>query len=276
MPFYEKDDTSSSTKSTNTRQGNRLISAYFREVAKLPIPTPEQEREMFLAYRNAPDRGATETSPDGPIATKIKKRIAEGYLRFVIKQALGRTKDENLLPDLIAAGNEGLIKAIRKFDTDKGTRFLTYGAWWIRVTMQDALKDAGLGHPPGVRMTHIPGESEDDSPSSAPGHFHYMADPARLPSHDPSTEAVLSAAEFNMLREMNEAALSRRERLILIYYFGLRGGNRRTFGQLSQLLLDLEGTFISSERVRQIKENALRTLRKALKKKRLYSATDVY
>jgi RNA polymerase sigma factor (sigma-70 family) len=284
MPFYAKAEVMSSDKTGANRNGNRLIDSYFREVAKLTIPTAEQERALFLAYQQAADRNPDEKKSDGPVAAKIKQQIAQGYLRFVIKHALGRTKDENLLLDLIAAGNEGLLVGIKKFDPERKNqngspmRFLTYGAWWIRVYIQSALHEAGLGHPPAVQEPPIDWEESGDAEAvrNEYGTVQYLSDPAQLASSDPSADTLLSAAEFNVLQEIREAALTRKEMLILIYYFGLRGGPRQTFGQLSKLLLDLEGSYISSERVRQIKEHALRNLRKALKKKKLTSVSDVF
>lgn len=279
MPFYAKANEVSSDKTGSNRTGNRLLAAYFREVARHPLPTAEQERELFTAYRAAPDYDPNPAQPDGPVAAAIKKKIAPGYLRFVIKFALGKTKDENLLLDLIAAGNEGLLVGIKKFDPERRNhngdpmRFLTYGAWWIRVHIQNALREAGLGHSP------LPAEpvAEDESPrAGAYGPVRYLSDPAQLPSNDVDVETALSTEGFNVLSEMRAAALSRKETLILIYYYGLRGGPRQTFGQLSKLLLDLEGSYVSSERVRQIKEHALRNLGKALRKKKLTSVTDVY
>lgn len=80
--------------------------------------------------------------------------------------------------------------------------------------------------------------------------------------------------KFDALAEISSAGLTTRESLILIYYYGLRGGQRKTFAQLSQLLIDLEGAYVSSERVRQIKEQAIGTLQIALAGSRLDLEAD--
>jgi RNA polymerase sigma factor (sigma-70 family) len=273
----------SSVKPNHTQQnhsGNRLINTYFKEVAALPIPTAAKEKELFTAYAAAPDRNPDAYGTDGPIAGKIKQEIAQGYLRFVMKQALARTKDEHLLLDLLAAGNEGLLIGIKKFDVNRGTRFLTYGASWVKVLIQNALHAAGLGRQPIIHEsfeeidTDADPEPFPDKPARS--QMIYMSDHTQLAVVDANIESDMSVAHFNMLRELKEACLTRKETLILIYYYGLRGGVRQTFGQLSKILLDLEGVYISSERVRQIKEHALRNLRKAFKRKKISSVTDVF
>jgi RNA polymerase sigma factor (sigma-70 family) len=263
---------------SNTKQGDghaaktnsRIISTYFKEVSRFLLPSVEEERTLFREYYDAPDRvpaskDGSFPGTDGPIAGKIKKKLAQFYLRFVIQQALRRTKEEHILMDLIAAGNEGMLIAIRKFDPSKGTRFLTYGAWWIRVYMQTAIHEIGLGHLPQ------PPNDIDGSPCSV----CYLEDSSQLPDKEIDVEALLSSKQFKILTELHEAELSRRETLIIIYYYGLRNGPSKTFSDISKILLDLEGTYISSERVRQIKENALHTLHSALQEKSLYKVHDI-
>ena len=260
MSVYLNAFSKSTAKRPEIHYGNRLLTAYFREVARLEIPTALQEHDLFTQYKY---------EQDPKKKRELKGQIAKGYLRFVIKRALHKTRDESLLLDLINAGNEGLLVAIDKFEIDKGHRFLTYGAWWIRVHIQTALKEAGLG-----RLNTPPPETEETVQSSQPA-VQYLANPTFLPSNEPSAESLLGTAKFNILHELRLAELSRRETLILIYYYGLRGGYKLTFSQLARLLCELDGRYISAEHVRQLKERAVSQLRDVLVSAELNCSGDV-
>ncbi|MBI2154363.1 MAG: sigma-70 family RNA polymerase sigma factor [Candidatus Rokubacteria bacterium] len=101
------------------------LSDYLREISKIPRLT--QEEEQALARRvQAGDREA-------------ENRMIEANLRLVFAIAR-RYRNRGLpLPDLIAEGNLGLLRAVRKFRPDKGTRFSTYATWWIRQAVVRAL-----------------------------------------------------------------------------------------------------------------------------------------
>lgn len=273
--MYNNPRSPSSDRTENLSHSNRVISTYFREVGLRPIPTPTEERQLFTAYQQCKDEQQQ---------IKYRKKIAEGYLRFVIKEALKKTKDEELLLDLIAAGNLGLMVAIDKFDITRGVKFLTYGAHWIRVHIQLAFaQTSSVRSAPRVRKV---GASKTEPVSytaqptfpglglGADSHDSSQLDPSLLPSSEPSAEDLMGIKRFNALEEIAKADLTSRESLILIYYYGLRGGQRKTFAQLSQLLIDLEGTYVSSERVRQIKEKAIGTMQEALAESRLDLEAD--
>jgi RNA polymerase primary sigma factor len=98
---------------------------YLSEISRIPLLTREQESE--LARKVA----------DGDEAAR--KRMVESNLRLVVMLAR-RYQGRGLpLPDLIAEGNLGLIRAVEKFRWDRGTRFSTYATWWIRQAIQRAL-----------------------------------------------------------------------------------------------------------------------------------------
>lgn len=273
--MYNNSRSPSSDRTENTAHSNRVISTYFREVGLRQIPTPTEERQLFTAYQQCKD-------PKQQIV--YRKKIAEGYLRFVIKEALKKTKDEELLQDLIAAGNLGLMVAIDKFDITRGVKFLTYGAHWIRVHIQLAFaQTASVRSAPRVRKV---GAAKNAAPAyTAQPTFPGLGsgtemgdsahlDPSLLPAGGPTAEELMGVKRFDALEEIAKAELTTRESLILIYYYGLRGGQRKTFAQLSQLLIDLEGTYVSSERVRQIKEQAIGTMQVALAGSRLDLEAD--
>ena len=107
-------------------RGLDSIDQYLRDVERYPpISGPEEERALARRAR-AGDQEARE-------------RLVTANLRFVIsyvKKYQGRGLG---LAELVSAGNEGLLKAVQKFDPDKGVRFTSYAFWWVRVTVQRAL-----------------------------------------------------------------------------------------------------------------------------------------
>ncbi|MGW8282430.1 MAG: sigma-70 family RNA polymerase sigma factor, partial [Gemmatimonadota bacterium] len=101
---------------------------YLQDVERYPlIENPEKEREIARRAR-AGDREAAE-------------RLVTANLRFVIsyvKKYQGRGLN---LAELVCIGNEGLLKAVKKFDPDKGVKFISYAVWWIRQTVLQALAE---------------------------------------------------------------------------------------------------------------------------------------
>jgi RNA polymerase primary sigma factor len=102
-----------------------LIAQYLKKVSKIPLLKPEEEKELARRAKEG-DREAY-------------RKLVESNLRFVIsiaKQYLGYGLR---LSDLIAAGNYGLMEAAKRFDPDKGVKFISYAVWWIRQAIIQAL-----------------------------------------------------------------------------------------------------------------------------------------
>ena len=103
------------------------VRLYLREIGKIPLLNPEEELE--LAYKVV----------DGD--KRAKAKMAEANMRLVVsiaKRYVGRGLD---LLDLIQEGNTGLLRAVEKFDPDKGFKFSTYATWWIRQAITRAIAD---------------------------------------------------------------------------------------------------------------------------------------
>jgi RNA polymerase primary sigma factor len=228
--------------------------------------TPDREKE--LAQRML--------SPD--ITEKEKKEIQqellEGNLRFVITVSKQYQNQGLDLPDLIAEGNYGLMKAIENFDWSKGLRFISYAVWWVRQSILQSLNEnartirlpvnvvqelhrakkeldsAGVELP--EKFATLPYTINLDNPLNEEGDtlLDIIVNPnAELADANLSTEDTLKKKLIEMLD-----VLDNRERVIIEDYFGL-SGNTRT-------LEDIGGDFsLTKERVRQIKEKALRKLR---------------
>ncbi len=101
------------------------LAGYLQEVSRIPLLTPEEEQALARRIQ-AGDKDA-------------ERRMVEANLRLVFRIAR-RYRNRGLpLPDLIEEGNLGLLRAVRKFRPDKGTRFSTYATWWIRQAVVRAL-----------------------------------------------------------------------------------------------------------------------------------------
>jgi len=102
-----------------TLSDDRSLAAYLREVRSFPYLTNEEE---FMLARRWRDHGDTEAA----------HRLVTSHLRLVVKIAGQYRKFSVPFSDLIAEGNIGLMKAVRKFDPDKACRLATYAMWWIK------------------------------------------------------------------------------------------------------------------------------------------------
>jgi RNA polymerase sigma factor (sigma-70 family) len=119
-----------------TRETSRAnLASYFSEISRIPLL--DREQEVALARRaRAGDEAA-------------KTRLTESNLRLVVQVARRYLNRGLPLPDLIEEGNLGLLRAVEKFDPERGTRFSTYATWWIRHFVVRALANQ-------ARMIRLP------------------------------------------------------------------------------------------------------------------------
>ena len=99
------------------------LALYLRDIRKYPLLSPEEEYRLAKAYKERKDLNAAH-------------KLITSNLRFVVKVALEYIHYNVRLSDLIQEGNIGLIKALTKFDPDRGYRFISYAIWWIRAYIQ--------------------------------------------------------------------------------------------------------------------------------------------
>lgn len=102
-----------------------LINQYLKKVAKIPLLTPEEEKELAKRAKEG-DQMAF-------------RKLVESNLRFVINVAKQYIGYGLPLSELIAAGNHGLIEAAKRFDPERGVKFISYAVWWIRQAIMQAL-----------------------------------------------------------------------------------------------------------------------------------------
>lgn len=108
-----------------TDRNTRSLQIYLNDLNKLPVLTKEQEKELFILYK------------EGDMAQREK--LITHNLRFVVSMAKHYQNQGILFEDLIEEGNIGLIRQLDKYDSKKDLKFITYQVWWIKQQMMEAL-----------------------------------------------------------------------------------------------------------------------------------------
>ena len=242
------------------------VQIYLKELRRIKVMTPERERELS-AKMQSPETSDIEKS-------RICKELLEGNLRFVItvaKQYQGQGVD---FSDLVAEGNIGLMKAINSFDWTKNLRFISYAVWWIRQSILQSLNEHSrtIRIPVNViqdlykekKRTDKTGERIDDRFANLPSTINLQTQinedgdtlidlivnkDSDMPDEVFNNDTQLKDGLFSIMSVLDE-----RERQIVEDYYGISGTPRT--------LEDIGSDFnLTKERVRQIKEKALRKLR---------------
>ena len=265
------------------------VRMYLKEIGKVALLTPEEEVE--LARRMA--EGDQEA----------KQRMAEANLRLVVSIAKRYVGRGMLFLDLIQEGNLGLIKAVEKFNYQKGYKFSTYATWWIRQAITRAIADQArtiripvhmvetinkvirvsrqllqeLGHDPSAEEI----AEEMNIPADKVREILKIAqEPVSLEtpigeeedSHlgdfieDEAASEPAEAASFTLLKEQLMEVLDTltpREKKVLELRFGILDGRTRTLEEVGREFN------VTRERIRQIEAKALRKLRHPSRSKKL-------
>src|SRR6187431_3578217 len=114
------------TKSITNRESQSL-EKYLQEIGKVELITPEEEVRLARLIKQGDQRALD--------------RLTKANLRFVVSVAKQYQNQGMSLPDLINEGNLGLIKAAQRFDETRGFKFISYGVWWIRQSILQALAE---------------------------------------------------------------------------------------------------------------------------------------
>ena len=270
------------------------VRMYLKEIGKVPLLSAEEEIE--LAKRMA------EGDEDA------KKRLAEANLRLVVSIAKRYVGRGMLFLDLIQEGNLGLIKAVEKFDYQKGFKFSTYATWWIRQAITRAIADQARTIRIPVHMVEtinklirvsrqllqelgrepLPEEiaEELDMPVERVREILKISqEPVSLEtpigeeedSHlgdfiqDDNVPVPAEAAAATLLKEqLGEVldTLTDREQKVLRLRFGMNDGRARTLEEVGREL------DVTRERIRQIEAKALRKLRHPSRSRKLRDYLD--
>ena len=277
------------TKSITNRESASL-DKYLQEIGKEELITVEEEVELAQRIRKG-DQEALE-------------KLTKANLRFVVSVAKQYQNQGLSLPDLINEGNLGLIKAAEKFDETRGFKFISYAVWWIRQSILQALAEQSrivrlplnqVGSLNKINKAFARFEQEHErtpSPEELAAELELphekVTDTLRVAGRHISVDAPFADGEDNSLLDVlvntdspnadrgliNESlatevdraleTLTERERDIIKYFFGI-GCSEMTLEEIG------EKFDLTRERVRQIKEKAIRRLRTSPKSASLKS-----
>ncbi len=276
------------TKKANIR-ANQSLEKYLQEIGEVPLLIPDEEIKLARRIRRG-DQQALE-------------QLTKANLRFVVSVAKQYQNQGLSLGDLINEGNLGLIKAAKRFDETRGYKFISYAVWWIRQSILQALAEqsrvvrlplnrVGALNKIGKMYSNLEQEFErEPTPDEIAEHLEIspleVTDTLRMSGRHLSMDAPFSQGEDNRLLDIvhNEnqpppdfklmheslrqeidralATLSAREAEVVRLYFGLGREHPLTLEEIGELFK------LTRERVRQIKEKALRRLRHASRSKAL-------
>lgn len=276
-----------------TSRESLALDKYLNDISKIDLLEPEEEIKLAERIKEG-DEEALEI-------------LTRSNLRFVVSVAKQYQSHGLSLSDLINEGNVGLMKAARRFDPSKGFKFISYAVWWIRqsilqaiveysrlvrlplnkVNLYSKVKDARQSfiqqferEPSTAELADLLGVSEKKIEDILEDGERHLSLDAPLGSEDENPTTMLDyyvedgedSPDLNIMKESltNEinsglSTLSPREMDILKLYYGIGGNKPLTLEEIGDRF-DL-----TRERVRQLKERALRRLRKKVNKNMLRS-----
>jgi len=275
---------------TFTNRDSQSLEMYFNEISKVDLLTTEEEVSLAKRIKQG-DKAALD-------------KLTKANLRFVVSVAKQYQNRSLSLNDLINEGNLGLVKAAQRFDETRGFKFISYAVWWIRQSIMQALAEQSrivrlpLNRTGALnRIKTVASELEqkyEREPTS-----EELADILEMDSKDVtntllagskqlSVDAPFNEGESNSLLDVLEnndadetdqdlaytsslkiemeralSTLTERERQVIRMFFGIGTEEPLSLEQIGEIL-DL-----TRERVRQIKEKALKKLRSSAKQRNL-------
>ena len=268
------------TKQVTNRE-TASLDKYLQEIGKVDLITADEEVELAQLIK-AGDQSALE-------------KLTKANLRFVVSVAKQYQNQGLTLPDLINEGNLGLIKAAKRFDETRGFKFISYAVWWIRQSILQALAEQSrivrlplnkIGSINKINKMYAFLEQENERPPSAEeiakkldmtvndvkesmknSGRHVSMDAPLIEGEDSNLYDVLNSGESpnpdrKLLHESLRIEIDRaletltpREADVVKLYFGLGEHQPMTLEEIGE-------TFdLTRERVRQIKEKAIRRLK---------------
>lgn len=266
-----------------TNRETASLDKYLQEIGKVDLITADEEVELARKIR-AGDQSALE-------------KLTKANLRFVVSVSKQYQNQGLSLPDLINEGNLGLIKAAQRFDETRGFKFISYAVWWIRQSILQALAEQSrivrlplnkIGsinkinktfskleqeyerEPSAAEIAVMLEISETDVKESMKNTGRHVSMDAPLTTGDDNAGSMYDVMEADdspspengllhesLRREIERAlhTLTSREADVVRLYFGLNGEHAMTLEEIG------EKFDLTRERVRQIKEKAIRRLK---------------
>jgi len=270
------------TNKITTRE-SLALDKYLNDIGKIDMLTADEEADLARRIRSGDQRAL--------------ERLTKANLRFVVSVAKQYQNQGLSLSDLINEGNVGLMKAARRFDETKGFKFISYAVWWIRQSILQAIveysrivrlplnkvgsynkvNEAYLSfiqeferEPTNEELAEILEMSPKEVSNMLKGGGRHLSVDAPLSGEDGDSTMLDVLPDDDMSPDMNLmeqslkeevqqglSILSPREVEVLSAYYGLNGHKPLTLEEIGELY------GLTRERVRQIKERAIRRLRKA-------------
>ena len=271
------------------RDEDKSLDLYLREIGETPLIKAEEEVELAKRIRQGDQ--------------KALEKLTKANLRFVVSVAKQYQNQGLSLADLINEGNIGLIKAAKRFDETRGFKFISYAVWWIRQAILQALAEqsrivrlplnrVGTLHKIGKVSSSLQQEfGREPSPNEIAVELSLsegeVSDTLKISNSHLSLDAPFSTSDDNSLIDVledemqpspDESLLSEslrveiekaldtltpREAEVINLYFGLNHEKPLTLEEIGARFS------LTRERVRQIKEKAIRRLRHASRSKQL-------
>jgi len=265
------------------------IKMYLREIGQIPLLSYEEEIDYAQRVLNGEE--------------EAKQKLIESNLRLVVSIAKKHTNRGLKMLDLIQEGNMGLMKAVEKFEYEKGFKFSTYATWWIRQAITRAIADQGRTIRIPVHMIETINKIKKESriilqETGKEPTAEELAKKLELPvekvksilemNQDPiSLETPVGSEEDSELGDFVEddkfanpydattrvllkeqldevlKTLNDREEMVLRYRYGLDDGSEKTLEEVGKIFN------VTRERIRQIEVKALRKLRHPSRRKKL-------
>ncbi len=276
-------------QSLKYRDEDRSLDLYLREIGETPLITADEEVRLARKIKLG-DKRALE-------------KLTKANLRFVVSVAKQYQNQGLSLADLINEGNIGLIKAAKRFDETRGFKFISYAVWWIRQAILQALAEqsrivrlplnrVGTLHKIGKISARLEQDlGREPSPEEIAKELELseaeVSDTLKISNSHLSLDAPFSVSEDNSLIDILEDefqpspdesllqnslrleiekaldSLTAREAEVITLYFGLHGEKALTLEEIGARFS------LTRERVRQIKEKAIRRLRHASRSRSL-------
>lgn len=274
-----------------TNRENQSLDKYLHEIGKVSLISPDEEIDLAVKIKNG-DHAALE-------------KLTKANLRFVVSVAKQYQNQGLSLGDLINEGNLGLIKAAKRFDETRGFKFISYAVWWIRQSILQALAEQSrivrlplnrIGTLSKIGKAYINLEQQYEREPSADEiakeldmDVTEIADAFKVNGRHVSVDAPFNKGEENSLLDVIEnesqpkpdsalmmdslkteiervlSTLTEREAEVVKLYFGINTEHSLTLEEIG------EKYNLTRERVRQIKEKAIRRLRHTTRCKNLRS-----
>lgn len=217
-----------------------ILNKYLDEIGREQLLSEEQEARLSARILQGDERALN--------------RLIEANLRFVVVIARQYQGQGLSMEDLVSEGNLGLMKAARKFDTTRGLRFVNYAVVFIRQQIEKAVRKESDEQ--RVESTRDGQTRSVDAPLGSKANVSLLS--VLVNTDSPQADQRVYNASLENAVERSLQTLNERETFVINAYFGI-GEERQTMAEIAERM-DLK-----RERVRQIRDRAVRRLKKSMK-----------